>query len=182
MGIQAKVTSVDAIEAFRANLILFLHKARRAADDVGDDVRRTRLWLQHDQRIRWEGEVRKRAKILDQAEQELMSTRLTGNRDTAMQVRQAAVQKAKRALDEASEKLRCVKLWNQNFDSSADPVLKRLEGLQQFLGTDLPKAVTYLVSVQRLLDAYAESNGPEGAGSTAVAPAPAEEQATAKPE
>jgi hypothetical protein len=181
MGIQAKVSSVDSIEAFRASLIIFLHKARRSLDDVSDDVRRTRAWLQTDRRTYWEGEVRKRAKILDQAEQELMSARLTGNRETAIMVRQAAVNKATRSLAEAAEKLRCVKLWNQNYDGCADPVLKRLEGLRQFLDSDLPKAVTYLVNVQRSLDAYAEGRGPEAA-TGAGALAPVEEQPTAKPE
>lgn len=73
MGNQARVTTTDAFESFRASLILFLGKARRSVDDAGDEVRRTRLWLQHDQILHWDGEIRRRTKTLDQAQQELRS-------------------------------------------------------------------------------------------------------------
>src|ERR1051326_5682638 len=45
---RAQVTSVEAIEAFRASLILFLSKARPTLEEVSGDVLRTKLWLQHD--------------------------------------------------------------------------------------------------------------------------------------
>ena len=50
---QAKVTSVEVIDAFRASLIIFQSKARRCLDDAADELRRMRMWLQHDQRLRW---------------------------------------------------------------------------------------------------------------------------------
>lgn len=160
MGNQARVTSSDALESFRASLIIFMAKANRSVNDVSDEVRRTRLWLQHDQRVHWESEARKRAKVLDQAQQELMSARLIKNNQTALMVRQAAVNKAKRSLTESQDKLRRVKLWNQNFDSAADPIVKRLEGMRQFLDVDMPKAIAYLVAVLRTLAAYSEGPPP----------------------
>jgi hypothetical protein len=174
MANQARVTSTDALEAFRANLILFIGKAHRALDDTGDEVRRTRQWVQHDQRMHWEGEFRKRTKVLDQTQQELMSTRLTGNHETALLVRQAAVNKAKRALDEAQEKLRCVKGWAQNYDSCADPMVKKLEGMRQLLNSDLPKAVSYLLNVEKTLESYA--SGPAPTGTVAPDAVPEEKQ------
>jgi len=172
MANQARVTSTEALDAFRASLIIFMNKANRAVDDVNDEVRRTRIWLQHDQRVLWESEFRKRTKVLDQAEQELMSVRLTGNHETAMIVRQQAVNKAKRALGEASDKLRRVKAWNQNYDGLADPIVKRLESLRQFLSNDIPKGIAYLVNAQRALDAYASAGAAPtggGTGGTVVA-------------
>ena len=53
MSVQAKVTSVDALDAFRASMVIFVTKARGAVDTVRDRVRRTRNWLQHDQRVHW---------------------------------------------------------------------------------------------------------------------------------
>src|SRR5271156_2813035 len=118
MAIQAKITSTEALESFRASLIVFLTKARRSLDDAGDDVRRTRQWLQHDQRVHWEGEFRRRTKRLEQAQQELMSARLgaSSNQQSALMLRQAAVAKAQRELVEVEEKLRKLKAWNQNYD------------------------------------------------------------------
>lgn len=180
MAEQARVTSTDVFESFRSSLIVFLSKARRSMDDVGDEVRRTRNWLQHDQRLHWEGEVRRRNKLLDQAQQELMSARLTGNRETGLMVRQAAVNKAKQALSEAEAKLLRVKKWIQNYDHCADPVVKRLESLRQFLDNDLPKATAYLHNVQKTLDQYAAAPSQQPGSSPLTSPSnepPGETQA-----
>ena len=75
MADQANVTSFDALETFRTNLILFLNKTRVRVDEVGDEIRRTRGWLQNDQRVHWEGEIRRRRRTLSQAEQELLLPR-----------------------------------------------------------------------------------------------------------
>ena len=161
---QVRVTSIDALESLRSALIIFLTKARRSLDDARDDARRTRQWVQHDQRFHWEGQMRQRQKKLDQAEQELLSAKLSGLRDNLV-FQQNAVRKAKAALAEAEEKLRCVKRWARDFDNAADPLLKRLEGLRQYLDFELPEAIASLVQAQRTLDAYTEGPAPE-----AVAP------------
>ncbi len=163
---QVRVTSIDALEALRSALIIFLTKARRSLDDTGDEVRRTRMWLQHDMRFHWEGQVRQRQKKLGQAEQELLSAKLSGLRDNLV-VQQNAVRKAKAELVAAEEKLRNVKRWNRDFESASAPLVKRLEGLRQYLDFELPNAITYLVQAQRTLDAYTEGPAPEA---VAVAP------------
>src|SRR5271154_4750452 len=105
MGNQAKISSIDSLDLFRAALVIFLTKARRSVADANDEARATRMWLQHDRVVHWENEIRKRSRAHDQAEQEFMSARLARNNETAMRVRRAAVEKAKRALDEAEGKL-----------------------------------------------------------------------------
>ncbi len=181
MANQARVTSTDALESFRASLIVFLSKARRSVDDVSDDVRRTRQWLQHDQRIFWEGELRRRTKALEQAQQELMSARLASHQESALMARQMAVNKAKRALGEAEDKIRKVKTWAQNFDNRADPVLKRLESLRELLNQDMPKAISYLVNAQRTLEAYADTQAPAAGTAPAAAPPSETESAATSP-
>lgn len=159
MADQAKITSIDALESFRASLIVFLNKAHRSVDDASDAVRRMRIWLQHDQMIHWKGEIHRREKKLDQAKQELMSARISGDHDTAVLVRQQAVKKAKMAVSEAEEKLRNVKMWSQNFDSTVTPAVKKLESLREFLDNDLPKATAYLANTQKILEEYAGISG-----------------------
>ncbi len=152
MATQAKVTSLDALETFRAALIVFLTKARRALDEVSDEIRRTRQWLENDRRPHWEGKIRKRRRALEQAQQELFSARLSEFMEAS--TRQLAVRKAKLAMAEAEEKLRAVKFWNQKYDSAADPLVKGIEGLRHFLEHDMPGAVSYLVQVQKILESY----------------------------
>lgn len=167
MATQAHVASTEALEAFRANLIVFMTKARRSVEDSTDAVRRMRQWIQHDQRMHWEGEFRRRKKQLEQAQQELMSTRLASHQQSALVARQLAVTKAQHEITEVEGKLKRLKSWSQNYDASVDPMIKRMDKLRQSLN-ELPKAIAYLVSVQNALDAYAESARP------ATAPPPAE--------
>ena len=127
MAEQAKITSLDALERFRADLIVFITNAHRCVDEAGDEVRRTRQWLQGEQRMHWEGEARRRKRVLDQADADLYSARLSGLKDRTI-VQEEAVRKAKRAMTEAEDKLRVLKKWNRDFDNCADPLVKRLEG------------------------------------------------------
>jgi DNA repair ATPase RecN len=179
MATQAKVTSTEALESFRASLIVFLSKARRSLDDASDEVRRTRQWLQHDQRTHWEGEFRRRTKQLEQAQQELMSARIASHQESALMARQMAVAKAQREVAEVEGKLRKLKAWNQNYDSCADPVIKRMDRMRQSLD-ELPKAIAYLASVQKTLEAYAESAGPVTPSATALS-SPSEPEPEGQP-
>jgi len=175
MANQARITSTEALESFRASLIVFLTKARRALADTDDEVRGTRSWLQHDRRIHWENEIRRHTKALDRAQAELVSAHLAQNNESARMVRQAAVNKAKRELDEAQNKLRVVKKWNQNYESRVDPLIKRMESLAQFLEHDMPKAIAYLAQVQDTLDAYIQTPAAEtGGGQSTGLPAKTE--------
>ncbi len=159
MSTQVRITSTDALDAFRASLIIFVTKAREAVDTSRDRVRRTRNWLQHEQRIHWEGEIRKRQRHLDQVVQELYSARLT-QLTGAIAIREAVVRKAKSAVEEAQTKLRNVKKWNQNFDAAADSLVKKLDGFREYLDHEMPDAITFLYRAREILDAYTERNAP----------------------
>ena len=66
-----------------------------------------------------------------------------------------AVQRAKRALDEAEAKLRAVKQWNRVFDNRVDPLVKQMEKLHTVLANDMVAAVAYLAQAIDTLHAYA---------------------------
>jgi DNA repair exonuclease SbcCD ATPase subunit len=156
MAEQAKVSSLDALEIFRTSLIAFLTRAHQSVDQVGDEIRRTRGWLQFDQRTHWEGEIRKRRKLLDLAEQELFSAKLSNLRDN-ISAQQNAVRKAREALEHAEKKLRAVKKWTRDFDGAVEPMTRRIDSLRSVLDFDLPKALAYLVQAQKILEDYAET-------------------------
>ena len=155
MAPQARVTSVDALEAFRASLIVYVSKARPALEEVSSDVLRTRLWLQNEQRLHLENQVRRHAKELEQAQQALSSARLSQLRDTRT-AEHMAVQKARRSLDEAEAKLKILKRWDREFDTRVEPLLKQLEKLHTLLSHDLVKAVASLAQATQTLQAYAD--------------------------
>jgi chromosome segregation ATPase len=171
MAEKAHVTSVEALDAFRASLILYVSKARPTLEEASADVLRTRLWLQNDQRLHWENQVRRRAKALEQAQQELASARLSNLRDEKS-AEQNAVRKARQALDEAEAKLKLLKQWNREFDNRVEPLVKQLEKLHTVLANDMVQAAAYLAQAVNTLSAYAEMSSPSS-------PTPAKQETTA---
>jgi hypothetical protein len=168
---RAQVTAIDALDEFRASLIVYLSKARPTLEEVSADVLRTRLWLENEQRTHWENEVRRRHKALEQAQSELFSARLSNLRkESAAEV--MAVHRARRLLDEAQTKLLVLKRWLREFDAAAQPLVKQMEKLHTILANDMVKAVAYLTQAVNTLDAYAGMTAPtldaapSGAGST----------------
>lgn len=166
---KAHVTSLDALEAFRSNLIVYLNQARPALDEISSEVLRTRSWLETSQHLHWENQMRRRTKELEQAQQALFSARIgILSKETVME--QMAVHRAKEALAEADQKLRTIKKWDREFDGRVQPLVKQVEKLHTVLSNDMVKAVTYLTQAISTLAAYAEKNqqvmGP-GSGSPA---------------
>lgn len=152
---KAHVTSLEAIELFRSNLIIYLSQARPALDEVSAEVMRTRVWLETDQSLHWENQLRRRMKELEQAQQALFSSRLGALRkETAAE--QFAVQRAKAAVAEADLKLRVLRKWNRDFEGRVQPLVKQMEKLHMVLSNDMVKAVTYLNQAIKTLAAYAE--------------------------
>jgi len=155
MATNANVTSLEALEAFRANLIVYLTRARRAVDEVTEEVHRTRVWVEQDRRLHWEKEARRRKKILDQTEQELLSARM-GQHEGILALRQAAVREARAALQEAEDKLRVLKKISRDFEAATNPRLRALDGFRQALDFEIPKAIQALDATIRILASYSD--------------------------
>ena len=50
MADRAQVTSVEAVESFRADLIVFQNRARVVLEEACDEVLRAKVWVQMDRR------------------------------------------------------------------------------------------------------------------------------------
>jgi hypothetical protein len=156
MGAQANVTSVDALESMRAALIVFSSKALSVVDQLSDEIRRTRMWVQQEQRRHWEAEVKKRDRALVEAKQELLGVKMIGMIHN-FSAQQAAVRKCSAAFEEAKTKLLHVKKWTRDFDAAAEPLTRSLENFRGVLARDLPEAAGFLLHAQKTLTAYNET-------------------------
>jgi hypothetical protein len=159
MPTRAKVTSTEALESFRSSLIVYLGKARPTIEEVSADVVRLRTWLESDQRMFWEREMRKRLKKLEEAQQALFSAELSGLTES-MTVERMAVTKARRAVDEAELKVRAVKKWDREFGTQVEPLVKQLERLHTILVNEMPQAIHYLAQTIKTLQEYAGIQAP----------------------
>jgi DNA repair exonuclease SbcCD ATPase subunit len=161
MADSVKITRLQVLDELRSQLFVFQTKARRALDDVQDEIKRTRVWLQNDIWAHWEGQVKRRQKVLDQMNAELMSARMSEFVDNPT-MQQMQVRKARRALEEAQAKLARVKAWNRDFDRQADPLHRRLESLTHYLDNDIPRAAAWLHQAMTTLESYQEIRLDEG--------------------
>ena len=167
MAGHAHITSLEAIEAFRANLIIYLGRARAATEEVGSDIQRAKMWIQNDQRRNWEHERKVRGKKLEAAQNELFSARLS-TLQQATTVQFMARQRAEREVREADEKLAVLKKWDRELENRSEPLLKQVDQLQSFLTTEMPRAVSYLTETIKILEAYADVPMPGGGSSDAL--------------
>jgi hypothetical protein len=171
---QAQITSVEAIESFRAKLIVFLGQARPALDEAASELSRTRLWLQNDQRSNWEHELRLRSRKLEEAKQELFNAKLSQFQEsTALHL--MAVQRTQRAVQEAENHIGALKKWDRELENRAAPLMKQTEQLQGFLATDMARAVAYLDQALKALDAYRDVASPHNEKPATVEPMKSEE-------
>jgi valyl-tRNA synthetase len=150
----ANVTNLEALERFRASLVLFLERASLVLDETSEEVKRTRIWLQIEQRQKLQQERKRRERELEMLEQELFSARLS---DLAQKKSgaQMLVNKKRRELREIEDTERKVAAWLRNYDSTVEPEARKVEKLRHFIDTDMVRAVAFLSEAVRQLDAYA---------------------------
>lgn len=167
---RANITSVEALEAFRANLIVYQSKARPALEEVSSDMMRMRLWIQDDRTDYWQGQYKRRRRVLEQAQQALFSARMS-TLNEATSSAEFDFHRAKRALDEVADKLRKVKSWDKKFEGLVNPWLRQMEKLHTVLSHDVPLAIAHLSEMINLLTDYADQHA-SSAGAPAPAPLP----------
>lgn len=168
MADRAQVTSVEAIEAFRADLVVYLSKARPTLEEVTNAVLRTRLWLQNDQRHHWEGELRLRRKKLERAQAELLSAMLSKMKE-ASAAQQLEVRRAQEAVKEAEAKLALLRRWDRELENRSEPLVKQVDQMHFFLTTNMTRAVASLAQTVKSLEAYAGVALPAASGESDVA-------------
>jgi hypothetical protein len=171
MAERAQVTSVEAIEAFRSALVVYLSKARPALEEIANEVGRAKQWLQNDQRRLWEGELKARGKKLERARAELFSVSMSKIQEVSS-VQQLMVRRAEEAFDEAQKKIVMLKKWDRELENRSEPLVKQADQFQSFVTSEMPKAIAYLSQAIRALEAYTEVRM-GGAGAAAV-PQPTE--------
>jgi hypothetical protein len=155
MANRSNVTSVEAIDSFRASFIVYLSKARAALDEVTSDVSRARVWVQVNQRTHWESQAKHRKQLLDEAQEILLSSKMSNIRKVSAS-EQMAVARAKHALAEAEAKVRLIKGWDRNFENQTQPLARQMEKLHSVLSDDALNAVASLTKTLETLHAYME--------------------------
>ncbi len=151
----ANVTNIEALARFRSSLVLFVERAGLILDEVSEEVKRTRLWLQTEQKLKLTQETKRRIRELELLEQELFTARLSdlAQKKTGAQME---VNKKRRDLRDLETKTRAVAGWLRNFDSAVEPEARKVEKLRHHLDTDTVRSLIFLAEAIRNLQAYSE--------------------------
>ena len=156
MAERADVTSIEALESFRASLLVYMDKTGMTLDEIEDAVKRNRVWVQNEQPNYWKGEIKRLTRALEDAEQALFSSRLSASREPSAEERMK-VNRLRRALRDADEKLKVTKKWARNYDGIIEPLAKKLEVLRFMVTQRLPKGTQFLKQAADALHSYAET-------------------------
>lgn len=165
MSDEAHVSDVEALDRFRSRLVLFLERAGQVLDEVGEEVKRTRIWLQSERRLELQREMKRAHRQLEMLEQEMFTARLSGlqNAKTGQQMK---INRMRRVVRDLEDRQRAVQQWLRNFDSTVGVKAARVEKLRHFFDSEMVRGLEGLAESIRALDAYLSTprNRPEEKG------------------
>ncbi|CAN5638027.1 hypothetical protein BH09PLA1_BH09PLA1_08760 [soil metagenome] len=173
----AKVESIDALKALRRTLFKFAEAANVALTDAESDLNRTLMWIETEQLQHWTSQIRKRTDLVSRCEEAVRQKKIfvdaAGRRSSAIDEIKA-LERAKKALAVAHEKLANCKQWSRKLEKE----IQNYRGVVQRFGTtvqvDLPVAAAKLQNGIIQLEQYVAMGVPIETTSTAIeAPADA---------
>jgi hypothetical protein len=191
MSQSANVRSVDAIKDFRVALTNFGEDARNALSAIEMEIRRTRDWLQRDQLMYWQTQLKRRNEQMSMARTELHRRRLSqANSDAISDTEQKEnLKAAQRRVEEAERKLQLIKKWVPVLDhaiseyhSTSQPLGDRLTGSFINSLTLLDRMVATLDSYLTLAPPTTPPLPPAKSGAPAAAPVKTADGAITQPE
>jgi hypothetical protein len=160
----ARITSIDALSEFRAALIKFKSEAAAALIETESELQRTLLWLRHDQTAYWQRQARARQELLTRAKTDLYRKQVAQDREVRIGVDQKkAVEKAKRDLAQAEEKIEAVRRWIRTLDKEMVLYRGECQGLAAMIEGGVPEIVKRMDGMMDALRAYLMVSGTGGA-------------------
>ncbi|MDF1860906.1 MAG: hypothetical protein P1U87_11880 [Verrucomicrobiales bacterium] len=159
MADKANVASIEALDRFRSNLVVYLERVNSILDEVSEEVKRTRIWLQTEQKLKLTQDMKRRNRELEMLEAEMFSARLSSLK-TAKTGAQMQINKKRREIRVLEETMRAVAGWARNFDSTVEVEARKVEKLRFLLDSDMKHAVSFLSESIRLLDEYSSGGMP----------------------
>lgn len=172
----ARVTSIDAIVAFRGALRTFEESAAQAILSLDEQSRRAMNWIENDAATYWRQEIKRCSDLVARTRSELESCRLRtvgGQRASCLEQEQA-YRAAQQKLRMAEEKIEVVRKWSNRVRRELDDYRGRTMGLRMALERDLPRTLGLLDRTISSLDSYVERSQQPDSGASAAEPSAGE--------
>ncbi len=185
MGRAARVTSIGVLDTTAVAMQRFRAEAAAVLDELQIQLQRALEWIRHDRKDYWAEELRRSWEGLSaarlQLQQAQVSRRIAGHEPACIDEKRA-LERAKRRLETAEQKVHAVRRWTQVIERAVDEFQQSRTQLANWLDTDLVQAVAALNRMSASLESYtsleapaalATATPPSGqaaAGSAAVGP------------
>lgn len=156
MSNQAAVHSIDALKELRAALAVFAEESLEALGAVEMEVRRTLQWLQHDRRLYWQDQIKRRREKMAAAQAELFRRQLAKRPDSSPSCveQKELLRKAEASFQEAEMRLLMVKKWEPALQQALFEYHGSVRRIKSLSSGDVPRALARLERMIVALEAY----------------------------
>jgi hypothetical protein len=163
MGQGARVSSIDILQTIAVALKKFHCEAGSSMDDLDVELHRALEWIFHDRKEFWTHERRvaeeRVAEARIQLKQAQASRRIADYRPGCID-EQKALEKAKRRLQIAEEKVRAVQHWTTVIERAVDACQRSRAQFTAWLDNDVPKGIAKLNRMSDSLENYVSLDVP----------------------
>jgi hypothetical protein len=174
MSPRARVTTIDALPEMAGALDRFRLEVSAALDDLDMEVRRALEWIHHDAKDYWKKESRRGSEKVSEARIQLQQAttmrRMADHTPTCIDEKKA-LEKAKRRLQMADDKVLAVQRWAHAIDRAADDYRAARGPVAGWLDSELPKALAALKRMREALEIYVRMQAPVDPGKPITGPA-----------
>jgi hypothetical protein len=167
-----------AVDAFRSEAIA-------ALEGLDMDIRRALEWIHSDRREHWSGEVRRGWDRITQARlqlQQARTARRVGDHEPSCPDEKKALERAKRRLETAQEKVDAVRHCARAIDEAVNDYRGAKTPLAAWLESEAPKALAALRRMMENLETYVALQAPGGAPAASLPLPPGDIQRVAADE
>ena len=154
---EAKVESIEAIANFKRALFKFAEAANSALSEAEADMAGVHRWLETEQRVYWQNNVRKASELVSRCEDALRQKRLfkdaSGRIPSAVD-EEKALARAKRMKEVAEEKAENVRRYTPRLQREIMLYKGQVTRFATFVAADIPAAAAKLDKMVDSLEAY----------------------------
>jgi hypothetical protein len=156
----ANVTSLDALLNFKAALLRFAANVEAALVALELEGRRPVEWVEEDRTRYWPRQVGRASEAVSEARLALERCQVRNSSEDARFCydERKVLEKAKRRLQLAEEKVQAVKRWRMQMQHEAEEFEVQLARLRRYLESDLVRAIASLDRMLEALSQYTEHN------------------------
>jgi hypothetical protein len=162
MSSGANVSSVEAVERFKASLCLFVDAARDSLAAVEQESRRTIDFLTHEQLYYWQQQVKVAHEAIAAARSELARRRLRSTPENPVddEEQKQQLRRATARLAYCEEKIEVVKKWRVQLARAFEEYMSFAAKLAGLVEGSPPQSVAAIDAVLAALDAYLSTPPP----------------------